>query len=175
MALPNYSLSSCQVPPWSLGQSYWGWPHTCACRQAPGRHPAPGSRPHETFTARCRQGNSRLPPWPSLGKRDISSLLGTQREDEDPNEVVLGATLPSTCHLGLIHGQARTVRWGGSAPLSRAAFWNQVSPPAPTTSFAGQKGKGLGGLRTKTSCLLLQEYFDILVGPLHSPSLRNQR
>lgn len=131
---------------------------------------APGSHPHETFTARRRQGNSRLHPLPSLGKRDVSSLLGAQREDEDPSEVVLGAALPSTCHLGLVRGQARTVRWGGSAPLSRAAFWSHVSLPAATTNFAGQKGKGRGGLRT--SCLLPQEYLDTLVGPLCLPSVR---
>lgn len=146
-----------------------------------GRHPTqrlPGSRPHETFTARCRQGNSRLHPLPSLGKKDVSNLLSTWREDKDPSEVVPRMALPSTCHLRLIRSRARTICRDGSAPLSTAAFGGQVSLPAPTAGFVGQKGKelgGRGGLGAKTLLPSPPAAFGhALAGPLCLRSLRNQ-
>ena len=176
-ALPSPSPPAHRCPPCPQARATWAG----HARVPAGRHPTrrlPSSHPHETFTARCRQGNSRFHPLPSLGKRDISNLLGMRREDKDPSEFVPGMALPGTCCLRLICSRARTVCWGGSAPLSTAAFRGQVSLPAPTAGFAGQKGKELGrrvGLGAK---ILLPSppgvFGQPLVGPLLFSSLRNQ-
>lgn len=95
MALTKLRSPSCSLVPFQ-SPSQRQQPHTCPHRQAHGPA-APGSRPHETFTAQHKLGNSKIYYLPSLVKMDVSSLLSTWREDKDPREVVLEMSLPSTC------------------------------------------------------------------------------